>query len=89
MEGFVCAMYGKKGFQSVDELHIELFLKKYKPNNDSLVSNVRKLDSATLPQYSRRLLKKLERSNYFARLWRYCLNADPQDQDVLLFDWRI
>ena len=31
VEGFVCAMYGNKRFQSVDELHLELFLKKYKP----------------------------------------------------------
>ena len=29
VEGFVCAMYGKKILQSVDELRLELFLKKY------------------------------------------------------------
>lgn len=73
----------KKRFHSVIELHLELFLKKYKkPNYDSLVSKLRKLDSVTLPSRSGRLLKKLERSSYFARFWSYCLNDDPQDQDV-------
>ena len=79
VEGLVCAMYGKKRFQSVDELHLELFLKKHKPNNDSLVDNARKLDSATLPPCSRVLLKKLKRSSYIARIWRNCLNTNPQD----------
>ena len=68
VEGFVCAMYGKKSFQSVHELRLELFLKKHKPNNDSLVDKLRKLDSATLPSFSRVLLKKLKRSSCIASL---------------------
>ena len=28
VEGSLCAMYGKKRFQPVNELHLELFLKK-------------------------------------------------------------
>ena len=79
----------KKEIQFADELRLELFLKKYKPNNDSLVDKVRKLDSATLPPCSRVLLKKLKRSSYIARLWRNCLNTNPQDQDILFFGWRM
>ena len=89
IEGLVCAMYSKKRFQSVDKLCQELFLKKYKQNNDSLVGKIRKLDSATLPPCSRVLLKKLKRLNYIARIWRSCFNATPQDQDVLSFGWRM
>ena len=85
----VCAKYGKKRFQSVDELRLGLFLKKHKPNNDSLVDKVRKLDSATLPLCSRVLLKKLKRSSYIARPWGNCLNDNPRDQDVLSFGWRM
>ena len=68
VKGFVCVMYGKKRFQSVNELRLELFLTKYNPSNDSLVDKVRKLDSATLPPCSRVLLKKLKKSSYIARL---------------------
>ena len=89
LESFVCNMYGQKRFRSIDDLRLELFLKKYKPNNDSLGDNVRKLDAASLPPCSRVLLKKLKRSSYIARLWRNCFNADPQDQDVLSFGWRM
>ena len=91
VQGFVCAMHGKKRFQSVDELRLELFLTKlkYKPNNDSLVDKVRKLDSVTLPICSRVVFKKLKRSNYIARLWGNCLNANPRDQNVLSFGWRM
>ena len=78
-----------KRFQSVEELRLELFLKKHKPNNHSLVDNVRKLDSATLPPCSRVLLKKLKRSSYIARLWRNCLNTNPLNQDVSSFGWRM
>ena len=79
----------KKKFQSINELHLELFLKKYKPNNDSLVEKVRKVDSAILPPCSRGLLKKLKRSSYIIGLWRNCLNTNPQEQDVLSFGWRM
>ena len=89
MEGFLCAMYGKKRFQSVDELRLELFLKRHKPDNDSLVDKVRKLDSGTLPSFSRVLLKKLKRSSYIAILWGNFLNGNPRDQDVLSFGWRM
>ena len=89
MEGFVCAMYGEKRFQSVIELRLELCLKKHKPNNDSLVDKVRKLDSATLLSFSRVLLKKLKRSSYIERLWENFLNGNPRDQDVLSFGWRM
>ena len=67
-EGIACAMYEKKRFQFVDELRLELFLKKYKTNNYYLVDKMRKLDSALLLSCSRMLLKNLKRSSYIARL---------------------
>ena len=85
VEGFVCSMYEKKRFQPVGELLLELFLKKYNPNNDSLVDKVWKLDSPTLAPCLRVLMKKLKRSSYITRLWRNFLNASAQDQDVLSF----
>ena len=68
VKGIACAMYEKKRFQFVYESRLELFLKKYKPNNYSLVDKMRKLDSATLLSCSRMLLKNLKRSSYIARL---------------------
>ena len=67
-EGIACAMYEKKRFQFVDELRLELFLKKYKTTNYYLVDKMRKLDSALLLSCSRMLLKNLKRSSYIARL---------------------
>ena len=68
VEGIACAMYEKKRFQFVDELRLELFLKKCKPNNYSLVDKMRKLDSALLLSCARMHLKNLKRSSYIARL---------------------
>ena len=87
MDSLVCAMYGKKWFQSIYELRPELFLKKCKPNNGSLLEKERKLDSTTLPPRLRVLLKKLKRSSYIARLWKNCSNVNPQDQDPLVGEW--
>ena len=40
---FVCKMYGKKNFKSVNELRLELFLQKYKPRSgDAVISCVKK-----------------------------------------------
>ena len=34
IESFVCSMYTKKKFQSVDELRLDLFLQKYQPKKN-------------------------------------------------------
>lgn len=69
VEGLVWAMYSKKRFRSVDELHLELFLKKYKPNNDSLFWQ---MNSVTLPPSSK--VQKDEEvelySNTFEKLFK-------------------
>ena len=89
VEGFVCGMYGDKKFQSVDDLHLEMFLKKYKPKNGSLVDNMMRMDSSSLPPCSKVLYEKLKRSSYVARLWKNCLLSDAQWQDVLSFGWKM
>ena len=42
IENFVSTIYGKKKFTSVDEVRLDLFLKKYQPKNDAIFDSMRK-----------------------------------------------
>ena len=46
IEKYVCAIYGRKRLASVDEVRLELFLKKYKPKESKLISNRKSLMGA-------------------------------------------
>ena len=48
IEKYVCAIYGRKRLASVDEVRLELFLKKYKPKESKLISNTKKFDGSQL-----------------------------------------
>ena len=52
IEKYVCAIYGRKRLASVDEVRLELFLKKYKPKESKLISNMKKFDESQLPPCS-------------------------------------
>ena len=47
IEKYVCTIYDGKRLASVDEVHLELFLKKYTPKKRRLISNIRKFKGAS------------------------------------------
>ena len=51
IENFACALYGKPKFNSVIEVRLELFLKKYRPKKKEEVefSCVKKMEGSFLP----------------------------------------
>lgn len=89
IESFVCSIYGKKTFMSVDEARLDMFLNKYKPkgNNDSLVDHMKKMDASSLPPCSNVLLEKMKRTSYVTSLWQSCVLADAPLDDPLSFGW--
>ena len=64
IEKYVCAIYGRKRSASVDKVHLELFLKKYKPKESMLISNTKNFDESQLPPCSRVLKEKIKRTKY-------------------------
>ena len=68
IEDYVCTKYGKPKLKSVNELRLDIFLKKYKSKSkDEGINCVRKLDGSSLPPYSRVLWQKVLHTNYIAR----------------------
>ena len=88
IENFVSTIYGKKKFTSVDEVRLDLFLKKYQPKHDALFDSMRKTDTAFLPPRKKVLIQNIKRSIYVARLWRNCFLPNPPDQDVESLGWK-
>ena len=53
IEKFTCIICGKPKFNSVDEVRLELFLKKYQPKKKKVViSCVKKMEGSFLPPCS-------------------------------------
>ena len=53
IEKFTCALYGKPKFNSVDEVRLKLFLKKYQPKKKEVaISCVKKMEGSFLPPCS-------------------------------------
>ena len=46
IEKFTCALYGKPKFNSVNEVRLELFLKKYRPKKkeENVISCIKKME---------------------------------------------
>ena len=51
IENFTCTLYGKPKFNSVNEVRLELFLKKYQPRKkeEVVISCVKKMEGSVLP----------------------------------------
>ena len=64
-------MYGMKNFTSINEARLELFLRKYKPKRDNVISCLKKIDESFLPPCSRVVKEKVRRTNFIAGKWLY------------------
>ena len=68
IEKFTCALYGKPKFNSVNEVRLELFLKKYRPKrkDEVVISCVKKMEGSFLPLCASVLQQKMNRTNHIA-----------------------
>ena len=68
IEKFACALYGKPKFNSVNEVRLELFLKKYRPKKkeEALITCVKKMEGSFLPPFASVLKQKTHRTNHIA-----------------------
>ena len=71
LEKFVCALYGKRKLNSVDEVRYTMFLDKYKPQNEKKpFHNIKGFNAGGLPPCLSVLRQKILRSNYVASIWK-------------------
>ena len=69
LEEFICALYGRKRFSSVDKLRYALVTEKCASDDGSIKLN-KNLDLSILPPCSRALLQHILRANYQMAIWR-------------------
>ena len=67
-EKFTCNLYGKPKFNSVNEVKLESFLKKYRPKKkeEVVISCVKKMEGSFLPPCASVLKQKANRTNHTA-----------------------
>ena len=83
IEKYVCAIYGRKRLASVGEVRSELFLRKYKPKESKLISNMKKFDGIQLPPCSRVLKEKIKRTKYITGVWLSSVFLSAPDRSPL------
>ena len=68
IEKFTCTLYGKPKFNSVNEVRLELFLKKYRPKKkeEVVISCVKKMEGSFLLPCASVLKQKTNRTNHIA-----------------------
>ena len=67
IEKFACALYGKPKFNSVNEVRLELFLKKYQlKKKEVVISYGKKMEGSFLPPCASVLQQKMNRTNHTA-----------------------
>ena len=88
-EKYVCAIYGRKRLASIDEVRLELFLKKYKPKKSKLISNMKMFDGSRLSPCSSVLKEKIKRTKYIIGVWLSSVFLSPPDPPPLNYEWII
>ena len=84
IERYVCAIYGLRNFNSVNEGRLHLFHKMYAPKkySDPLLK-IKSTDPCCLPPCHKVLHQKLLRTNYVPFLWKNARKANPIDFDPI------
>ena len=64
-------------------------MKKYKPNESKLISNMKKFDGSCLSPCSRVLKEKIKRTKYITGVWLSSVFLLPPDPPPLNYGWII
>ena len=99
LEQFVCCMYGKPKYSSVNKLRYDLFIQKYQPASGSLLSSGDGVDLSPPPPCRDSLYMHIKRANYQTLLLNSTQERFPDipepighgwttdDKGKLTYDW--
>ena len=91
IEKFTCTLYGKPKFNSVNEVRLELFLKKYRPKKkeEVVISCVKKMEGSFLPPCASVLKQKTNRTNHIAGKLLSSWTSHPPISNPLNCGWEL
>ena len=81
LEKIVCQMYGFTNSVSINDVRLQIFLKKYRSKSGKPISSVKRMDGAFLPPCSRVLVEKIKRTNFIVGKWLYSTSPTLSDID--------
>ena len=89
IEKFTCTLYGKPKFNSVNEVRLELFLKKYRPKKkeEVVITCVKKMEGRLLPHCASVLKQKTNRTNHIAGKLLSSWTSHPPISNPLNCGW--
>ena len=88
-EEFVCVMYGRRKWSTVNEARFEIFLEKYKLPSTKMLADVKKLDAGMLPPRLKVLKQKIKRVKLITRRW---MSSTLQHQPIEVpeeYGWKL
>ena len=86
LESFVCAMYGKKSYCSVNKLRHDLAMLKFRASH-GVLSSFEGTDLCFLPPCSDSLKQHIKRSNYQSYIWKNANIAFQELPSLLESGW--
>ena len=89
LEQFVCCMYGKPKYTSVNKLRYDLFIQKYQPMSGNLLTSGDGIDLSLLPQCRDSLSVHIRRANYQALVWNSAQDCFPDIPEPIGHGWAI
>ena len=87
LQSFVCAMYGKKTLNHVDEVRHDLAMLRFKAST-GVVSGFEGTDLCFLPPCLASLILHIKRSNYQCYIWKKANEAFPELPSPLENGWK-
>ena len=87
VEKFVCCMYGKPKYDSVNKLRYDLFTQKLRPKLGNVLSGFDGIDLSLLPHCQDSLYMHVQRANYQALIWNNSLERYPDIPSPVGHGW--
>ena len=90
IEKFICALYGKRKLDSINDTRFQIFCNKYKTKDENQsVTKVKSFDGNCMPSCKKVLTEKIKRTKFVARKWMTSVDAlqplwCPSD-----FEWKL
>ena len=91
IEKFTCVLYGKPKFNCVDEVRLELFLKKYQPEKkeEELINCAKKMDGSFVPPCTSVLQQNTNRTNHITGKLLLSRTSHPAISNPLNCGWEL
>ena len=85
LERFVCCMYGKSQFSSLNKLRYDSFSQRYQGTSRQVLSSFAGIDLSLLPRFRASLDVHAQRANYQAYIWCHVhTNSFQTYQDLMV-----